>query len=203
MKVDIKKTLKWSISIAVITLVLAAIFSVISNSLLGGVTWAIGMLIVLGIVLIGVVFDIIGVAATAADETPLHAKASVKAKGAKHAIFICRNADRVSNFCNDVIGDISSVVSGTASAAVVLELVVQFSNGDNSTAQYVVSIVFTCIVSALTVGGKAFGKSFAINYATEIIYHVGRLFYFAEQQLHINILNKNNKKKKVAKRNVK
>lgn len=203
MKVDINKTLKWSITVAVITLVLAALFSVISNALLNGVTWEIGMIIVLGIVLIGVVFDIIGVAATAADETPLHAMASAKVKGARHAIFISRNADRVSSFCNDVIGDISGIVSGTASAVVVVELVVQMGSGGGSAREYVVSVVFTCILAALTVGGKAFGKSFAINYSTQIIFQVGRLFNAAEERLHINIMKKNNKNKKVVKRNAK
>ena len=41
---------------------------------------------------------------------------------ARQAIYIVRNADRVSNFCNDVIGDISGIISGTAVAFVVLKL---------------------------------------------------------------------------------
>src|SRR5687767_9990048 len=103
MKHSFSKTLKWSTSIAVITLVLAAIFTVVSSFLLSGVSWAIGMGIVFLIVLTGVFFDIVGVASTAAKEVPFHAMASERVPGARHAIIITRNADRVANFCNDVI----------------------------------------------------------------------------------------------------
>ncbi|MFC7394229.1 hypothetical protein [Scopulibacillus cellulosilyticus] len=203
MKVDIKKSLKWSISIAVITFVLAALFSIVSNTLLNGVSWAVGMIIVLIIVLIGIFFDIIGVAATAAHEIPFHAMASEKVKGAKQAITITRNADRVANFCNDVIGDISGIVSGTASAVVVIELMVQFGKGEGSALQNTVSVLLTSVVCALTVGGKAFGKSFAIKYSTKIIFQVGRVFYFIEDHFHVNLLGNGKKKKKTANRNVK
>ncbi|HEX6922892.1 MAG TPA: hypothetical protein VF149_03635 [Bacillales bacterium] len=185
MKTLLKQSIKWSSGIAVITFVLAAIFSVVSTFLLSGVTWAVGMLVVLVIVLTGVVFDIIGVAATAADEKPFHSMAAKRVHGSKQAIFITRNADRVANFCNDVVGDISGIVSGTASAAVVLELTLQLNFGEDSPFQYVVSVLFTSTIAALTVGGKAFGKTFAIKYATEIILQVGRLFYFVEEKLKI------------------
>ncbi|HEU5141510.1 MAG TPA: hypothetical protein VFT51_16160 [Bacillales bacterium] len=190
----LKNSIKWSSGIAVITLVLAAIFSVVSTFLLGGVSWAVGMLIVLVIVLTGVVFDIIGVAATAVKEKPFHAMAAKRVHGSKQSIFITRNADRVANFCNDVVGDISGIVSGTASAAVVLELTVQLGYGEESAFQYVVAVLFTSVVAALTVGGKAFGKAFAIKYATEIILQVGRIFYFVEDSLKIKFTYAKKKK---------
>src|SRR5690554_2086590 len=125
MKDSIRNSLNWSLLIAVIILVLAALFAVISTSVLSGVSWGIGMLIVLAIVLVGVLFDTIGVAATAVSEKPFHAMAAEKVPGAKHAVQITRNADKFANFCNDVIGDISGVISGTASAYVVLRLSLQ------------------------------------------------------------------------------
>jgi hypothetical protein len=196
MKDSFSKTLKWSTSIAVITLVLAAIFTVVSSYFLNGVSWAIGMGIVFFIVLTGVVFDIIGVASTAANEVPFHAMASEKVAGAKHAIFITRNADRVANFCNDVIGDISGIVSGTAAAAVVVELTVSIGSKSNSNLEYVITIIFTSLVAALTVGGKALGKSYAINHSTFIIFQVGRLLYFIEEKLRIKLLSPAKKDKK-------
>lgn len=190
MKALLKKSLQWSISIAVITLVLAAIFSIISTGLLDGVTWAIGMIIVLAIILIGIIFDIIGVAATAANEIPFHAMASEKVKGAKQAIVITRHADRVASFCNDVVGDVSGIVSGTASAIVVLELAIQLGSHEGSPLHYITSVIFTSVVAALTVGGKAFGKTFAIQHSTTIILRVGRLIYFVENKLHVNLTNR-------------
>src|SRR5690625_3756704 len=185
----LKKSIQWSFGIAVITLVLAAIFSVVSTFFLSGVTWATGMVIVLIIVFIGVIFDTIGVAATAAMEKPFHAMASERLKGARHAVLITRNADRFSNFCNDVIGDISGIISGTASAYVVLQLSLQFGFSETSKTQFIITIVFTSVVAALTVGGKAFGKTFAIHYATPIIYHVGKLLYIIETKLKISFFS--------------
>ncbi|WP_085523410.1 hypothetical protein [Tuberibacillus sp. Marseille-P3662] len=201
MKINIKKSIKWSLGIAVITLVLAALFSIISNGLLSGLSWYAGVVIVLAIVITGICFDIIGVAATASDEKPFHAMAADKVPGAKHAIMIARNADRFASFCNDVIGDISGVVSGTASAVVVLDLVISLGQGEGSFLYSLISVIFASLVAALTVAGKAFGKTIAISNATKIIHYVGRLLYFFETRFRVKIIN--TKKKKVTNRNVK
>ncbi|MCK0472546.1 hypothetical protein [Halalkalibacter sp. APA_J-10(15)] len=190
------KSIHWSIWIAVITLVLAAIFSVISTFILSGVTWAIGMVIVFIIVILGVFFDTIGVAATAADEKPFHAMASERLKGARQAVQITRNADRFANFCNDVIGDISGIISGTASAYVVIQFALQLGYHDASVQYLVISVLFTSVVAALTVGGKAIGKTLAIHYSTPIIFQVGRLLYVLEVRLKIKVFSNNGKKKK-------
>jgi len=114
--------------------------------------------------------------------------ASERVRGARHAIYLLRNADRVSNICNDVIGDISGIVSGTAVTFVVLELIADLGvNG--TTASTIVNVAFAGLVSALTVGGKAFGKSFAINNSTNIVLFIGKFFYFMESRLHIRIFN--------------
>jgi len=114
--------------------------------------------------------------------------ASERVRGARHAIYLLRNADRVSNICNDVIGDISGIVSGTAVTFVVLELIADLGvNG--TTASTIVNVAFAGLVSALTVGGKAFGKSFAINNSTNIVLFIGKFFYLMESRLHIRIFN--------------
>jgi CBS domain containing-hemolysin-like protein len=196
MKDTFRKSINWSLGIAVITFVLAAIFSIISTYLLNGVSWAIGMFIVLIIVLIGIFFDMIGVAATAANEAPLHAMASEKVEGAKQAIIIVRNADRFANFCNDVIGDISGIISGTASAIVLIQLSLTLNLSEGGLYQFIISIIFTSVVAALTVGGKSFGKTIAINFSTSIIFQVGKLFYFLEIKLRIKLINSPRDKKK-------
>lgn len=189
MKNEIKKSLKWAFSIAVITLVLAAIFSIISTAVLNGVGVFSGILVVLVIISIHLIFDIIGVASTAASEVPFHAMASKRVKGAKYAVWLTQNADRVSSFCNDVIGDICGIISGTAAAVVVVELVALFSERNSGVIDYVMSVLVTSLVAALTVYVKALGKTYAINYSIEIMYKVGFLFYFAEHRLHIPILD--------------
>ncbi|WP_078576997.1 hypothetical protein [Salipaludibacillus agaradhaerens] len=196
MKESMKKSLNWSLIIAVITFVLAAIFSIVSTTILSGVTWGIGMLIVFLIVLLGIISDTIGVAATAAAEKPFHAMAAERVPGAKQAVLITRNADRFSNFTNDVIGDIAGIISGTASTYVVIQLALQMGHGEGSILQLIISILFTSVVAALTVGGKSVGKTLAIQYSTEIIYQVGRLFYFLEVKLKLTIFKGKNRKRR-------
>ncbi|MFG6148569.1 hypothetical protein [Halobacillus sp. B23F22_1] len=188
-----RKSLKFSISIAVITFVLAAIFSIISSSVLTEVVWGIGLIIVLLIVFTGVVFDMLGIAATAASEPPFHAMAAEKIPGAKEAIIIVRNADRFASFCNDVIGDISGIVSGTATAVVVIQLANVFGHSDGSTVQITLSVVLTSIVAALTVGGKAVGKFLAIHSSTKIIFMTARVIAWIESSFKINILSASTK----------
>ncbi|MFC7060581.1 hypothetical protein [Halobacillus seohaensis] len=193
MENKLKKSLKFSVSIAVITFVLAAIFSVISSSVMSGVIWGVGLCIVFVIVFTGVVFDMLGIAATAASEPPFHAMAAEKISGAKEAILIVRNADRFASFCNDVIGDISGIVSGTASAIVVIQIANVLGHSDGSTVQIILSVLLTSIVAALTVGGKAVGKFLAIHSSTKIIFIAARVIAWIESNLRINILSPSTK----------
>ncbi|APC48342.1 hypothetical protein [Virgibacillus halodenitrificans] len=193
MNSQIKNSLKFSLTIAVITFVLAAIFSVISSSILGEVMWMIGLVIVFLIVLIGVIFDMLGIAATAASESPFHAMAAEKVHGAKEAVAIIRNADKFASFCNDVIGDISGIVSGTASAIVVLQIANLFGEGEGSSIQIILSVILTSLVAAITVGGKAIGKFFAIHSSTSIIFFAGKLISIIENKFKIKVLPKNKK----------
>ncbi|WP_068671924.1 hypothetical protein [Oceanobacillus sp. Castelsardo] len=193
MKSQIKRSIKFSLTIAVITFVLAAIFSVVSSSILSGVVWFTGIFIVLIIILIGVIFDMFGIAATAADERPFHAMAAEKVPGSKEAVYLVRNADRFASFCNDVIGDISGIVSGTASAIVVLQIASLLNQTEGAPSQLALSTVLTSIVAALTVGGKALGKTIAINSSTQIIFLIGKTLFFIENKLKIKVLPKNKK----------
>jgi len=188
MKFSLKNSLRWTVFISFVTLILAIVFSVSSTMVLSGVAWGIGMLIVLTLVMIGIVFDMLGIASTAANETPFHAMASEKVKGSRQAIGIIRNADRFSSFCNDVIGDITGIISGAASTLVIIKLILSIE-GEHAALQTVLTVIFTGIVSALTVGGKAFGKSLAIHFSTDIILIVGRVFYVLENRLGIRIFN--------------
>ncbi|MFD1350383.1 hypothetical protein [Oceanobacillus caeni] len=191
MKSQIKRSIKFSLTIAVITFVLAAIFSVVSSSILSEVVWFTGIFIVLIIILIGVIFDMFGIAATAADERPFHAMAAEKVPGSKEAVYLVRNADRFASFCNDVIGDISGIVSGTASAIVVLQIASLLNQTDGSPSQLALSTLLTSLVAAVTVGGKALGKTVAINGSTQIIFIVGKIIFFIEDKLKIKVLPKN------------
>ena len=196
MKFSFKDSLRWSLIISFVTLILSAILSISSTMVLAGVGWGIGMIVVFIIVIIGVFFDMLGLAAAAAEEKPFHSMAAERLEGAKHSIQILRNADKFSNFCNDVVGDIAGIISGTASAIVVIELISEFGKNENSLLYTIISVLFTSVVAALTVGGKAIGKSIAISNSGSIILIVGKVFYFLEKNFKIKIFNGNKKSKR-------
>jgi CBS domain containing-hemolysin-like protein len=195
MKDVMKNSIKWSISIAVITFVLAALFSIFSNLILNEVTWVIGLIVVLIIVFIGIFFDMLGIAATAADETPFHAMAAKKVYGARQSIRIVRNADRFASFCNDVIGDISGIISGAAAAIVLVGLTLDLQINSGSPVEYTFNVLLTSLIAALTVGGKALGKTLAIQYSKDIIFQVGKVLQFVEDKFHISIIKDKKDKK--------
>lgn len=187
----LKKSINFSMSIAVITFVLAAIFSVISSSLINGVVWGVGILIILLIILVGIFFDILGIASTAATEQPFHAMASEKIFGAKEAVYIIRNADRFASFCNDVVGDIAGIISGTATAVVVIQLAQNIGYGEGTAIQITINVIVTSVVAALTVGGKAIGKYFALYISTDIILFAGKVLAFFNKLFKFKKFNDN------------
>lgn len=203
MKPKLKSSIKFSITIAVITFVLAAVFSIVSSSILGHVSWIFGLVIVLIIVLIGIVFDMLGIASTAANEAPFNAMAAEKLSGAKEAVIIIKNADKFSSFCNDVIGDISGIISGSATAVVILQIANILQQPEGSSVEVILSALLTSIVAALTVGGKALGKYFAINASTQIVMLAGKVTALLQNKLKINILPKQVKNNKVKNKSVK
>ena len=117
-KKERNKTKKWVITIFFITILISGTISVLSDEIMSSSGMAVAFLILFCIILIGIIFDIIGVAVTSADEKPFHSMAARKVPGAQESIRLLRNAERVSSICNDVIGDICGVVSGSASATI-------------------------------------------------------------------------------------
>lgn len=168
-----KGHMTWAFFVLFLSFVLSILILLISTGIFANVSpiWAVVVVIV--IILTGIVFDIIGVAVTAAEEIPFHSMASRKMPGAKQSIMLIRNAGRVSSICNDVVGDICGVVSGAAGAAIVFRLSAGIS-GDNAW----MDIVAGAIIAALTVGGKAFGKNLGINNSDYIVFRVGRILAF-------------------------
>ena len=65
----------------------------------------------------------------------------------------------------------------------------------HSPIEYGINVGLTSLIAALTVGGKAFGKSFAITYSRDIIFQVGKVMHFLEEKIHISIIKDSRKKK--------
>ena len=101
-----KSTLRWFITISITTFILSIAFSYLSTNSISKLSVLPAILILILVILIGVIFDIIAVAVTVADEDEFHAKATKKVDGAKTSVKLIRNSPKVANFCADVIGDI-------------------------------------------------------------------------------------------------
>ena len=114
--------------------------------------------------MIGVIFDMVGIAVTAATERSFNSMASNKVTGSFMAVRIIKNAAQVTSFLNDIVGDICNIISGTIGVVVALVLHVQFNLN-----LFAATLLVTSTIAAITIGGKAFGKSIALKNANFII----------------------------------
>lgn len=162
-----KFNMKWVMQSFAITFILSLIFSYVSTNGVSNLSLVPAILILLVVILLGIIFDIIGVAVTVANEEEFHAKATKKVKGSKDSIMLIKNAPKVANICADVIGDICGVLSGAISALIAIKISSEFKMPFN------IQFILSALVSALTVSGKAFGKEVANNNSTEIVHKVG------------------------------
>ena len=184
-----KKTIRWVVTIFLVTIFVSGLISLISDEIMSKSGLITSFIILMIIVFIGILFDIIGVAVTSADEAPFHSMAARKVTGAIEALRLLRNAERVSSICNDVIGDICGVVSGAAAATISAQLLAKLDFSWPT----VVSLLMSALVSGLTVGGKAIGKTFAVNSSTQIVHFAGRTIC-ALRYVFIPSSKRNNKK---------
>ncbi len=168
-----------AVRVGVLSFLLAVVVNWGSNLALHRVHAIIAFLVVLLLIVVNIVFDILGTSVTAAELPPFNAMASKKVPGARQALWLVRNADAVANFCNDVVGDVAGAVTGAAGATVALRLSLVMQG--QSWTEQVLNLVIVGVISGLTVGGKAAGKTVAIEQATAVVMAAGRIIYWAEQ----------------------
>lgn len=168
-----RKTIRWVVTIFLVTIFISGIISLISDAVMANSSLTVAFFILFGIIAVGIVFDVIGMAVATADEKPFHSMAARKVPGAHEAITLLRNAERVSSICNDVVGDICGVISGSASATIAALILTNAELGWPRG----VSLAMSAMAAGLTVGGKAIGKTVAVNSCTQIVHMVGRLIF--------------------------
>ena len=161
---------RWVMQIFAVSVALSGVLSLASAVVLEDAGYALAVLTLVLFVLLGIVFDLVGVAVTAADAKPFHSMAAHRVKGAREALFLLKNAEKVSSFCNDVVGDICGIVSGSTAAVIVVRL-----QRSLSTQSIVISIAVTALISGLTIGGKAVGKKLALDRSTDVVFFAAKL----------------------------
>ncbi len=171
---NINVSRKWTVIVTFLAFSLSVIFGLIT-SVMSKLSIGIALVILLCIIVISVVFDMLGMAVSAAEEFPFHSLAARKVRGAGHSVKILRNAPQVASVCNDVIGDIAGIISGSSTAVIVANI-----NKSVSQNSIVISLVLTALVAAMTIGGKAFCKGLAMKNANSVVFFMGKVFYYSE-----------------------
>ncbi|MBQ3020913.1 MAG: hypothetical protein IJD92_01655 [Bacilli bacterium] len=160
----------WIYKVFLMTFFLSLAFSFISNAITTNANLIVMIVITILVIVIGIIFDMIGTAALTSNEATFHAKSSRKIKGAKESLSLIKNSVKVASICNDVIGDICGILSGSMGAMVAISLSKLL--GGNITLS---SIIVSSIISSLTVGGKAIFKKVAIKKCDSIVFIVGKI----------------------------
>lgn len=150
---------------------MSIILSSIIDILLEDIGILVGVILLLLVMMIGILFDIIGVSVTTAEEKLFHAMASNNIEEGKIAIGLIKNADKVSSFCNDVIGDMAGIISGALGATLLTKIALHFDNVNVA----ILGTLITASVASATVGGKSLGKSVAMLKYRDIIFALSKV----------------------------
>lgn len=169
----------WPLKITIAAFIISIMIGILTNSFIEDVDILVSFVILLFVIFLGIIFDIVGISVTIAEETPFHSRSTRGYKGSREAIKLIRNADKVSSFCNDVIGDIAGVISGGLAAAIVVNILKTYSFFNAA----ILNLLMTAVVSALTVGGKAVGKGIALKHGENIVLKVSVIVYYFKKIL--------------------
>ena len=147
---------RWALTVLLASFFITALLSLASGEIIETLPMFASIIVLILFVSLGIVFDIIGLAVATADITAFNSMAARRLKAGRKAVWL-------------VIGDIAGVVSGATGAAIAAQL---FSASE---AEFWLSLMLTSLIAAMTVGGKALGKQYAVRYNEKIVYWVARL----------------------------
>ena len=160
----------WTIKIIIMAFIISFVFSSLSETIMPKVSLIPSIIILIIFILIGIIFDMVGVAITTCDIKPFHSMSSKRIKYASTGIKLINNSAKVSSFCNDVIGDICGIISGSAGVLIASTLSSKFNLN-----LLITSLITTSFIAAFTIGGKALGKTIAVNRSNYILYDFSKV----------------------------
>ena len=156
---------KWICIVTVLAFIISIMFSFFSEVITANASSVVATVIILLFIGVGIIFDMVGISITVADIKTFDSMATKRVRGAKLAVKLIQNNEKAASFCNDVIGDICGIVSG--SAGVALASIISSKLNINI---FIPTLIITAIIASLTIGGKAIGKATAINKSTPILF---------------------------------
>lgn len=167
----------WGISVFFLSFVLTVIFSFLTEVSVKGSPAYVCVIVLLVLLILNIGCDVLANAIMSISPEAFHAMASNKIKGAKRAVTFCRNATKLSSIFADVIGDICGIVSGAAGAALVTIVATTGTTGE-----LIASIGISAAIGALTVGGKAVFKHFAVKFNKQIVFGFAKFTTFFKKE---------------------
>ena len=170
------KSDNWIIKVFLFTFFITLVVSGSANYIASISNMIVLVTITVLIIVLGIIFDMVGTSILTANEANFHSMASNKVSGSKKSIQLIKNKSNIANFCNDVIGDICGIISGSMGAIISLNISSLLKIDSTISALIVASII-----SSFTVGGKAIEKKYATKNSDKIILLVGKI---------LNIFNK-------------
>lgn len=167
----------WGISVFFLSFALTVVFSFLTEVAVKDSEAFVCVLVLFILLILNIGCDVLANAIISCSPEAYHAMAAKKIKGAKRAVTFCRNASKLSSIFADVIGDICGIVSGAAGAALVVHMATAGTTGE-----IIASILISAIIGALTVGGKAIFKHFAIKFNKQIVFGFARFTTFFKKE---------------------
>ncbi len=170
--------LAWGLCVLLLSFVLTIVFSFLTEISIKGSPVYICVIVLVVLLFLNIGCDVLANAVMTCDVQAFHAMASNKIRGAKRAVGLCRNATKLGSIFADVIGDICGIVSGSAGTA----LVVYIAASGGNLYELIASIGVSAVIGALTVGGKAIFKHFAVKYNKQIVFGFSKFTTFFKKE---------------------
>ena len=171
--------LSWGLSVLFLSFGLTVLFSFLTEISIKGSPVYICVIVLTVLLFLNIGCDMIANAIITCQPDAFHAMASNKIKGAKRAVTLCKNATKLGSVFADVIGDICGIVSGAAGAVLVVYIA---AIADGNIWEIVSSILVSAVIGALTVGGKAIFKHFAMKYNKQIVFSFAKFTTFFKKE---------------------
>lgn len=173
-----RKNNSWAIKITIVSFALSALISCLSEITSDANSLTVTLLLLAFLILASITFDGIGVATTSCSVSNFDENLAKREYGAKTAVKLVANNEKVSNVCNDVVGDTFGIISGACSVAIVLKLTAIMPTN----AQKAITIAISAVISALTIGGKAMLKESAIKNSKDFVLFVAKLLALFDEE---------------------
>ncbi len=169
-----KKRWIWSLIILLMAFVISLVFGILSEISLSNANIVVAIIVIFVFVSISILFDMLGLAVATCTIDPFTAMSARKVKGAKQALYLIKNADKVGSIC-DVIGDVCGILSGAAGATIVARIITT-TNGDFR--EILIATLISAIIASVTIFGKAVFKSVGIEHCNKITLGLAKFVNF-------------------------